>query len=61
MINTNFRESTQFNQRHRSYDVSIISHRVDYQKKHQLNNAQLTKHYKLSRNTITQLKSQVLV
>lgn len=61
LFNTNSRENTQFNQRHRSYDVSTISHILDFQKKHQLNNSQLAKHFKLSRNTITKWKSQVLL
>ncbi|MCS4304925.1 helix-turn-helix domain-containing protein [Chryseobacterium sp. BIGb0232] len=60
LFNTNSSDNTQFNQRHRSYDVSAISHILDYQKKYQLNNSQLAKHFKLSRNTITKWKSKVL-
>ncbi|MDR6458212.1 MULTISPECIES: helix-turn-helix domain-containing protein [Chryseobacterium] len=47
-----------FNQRHRSYDEKSIIKILDYQKKHELNNMQLARVYKLSRNTIAKWKKQ---
>jgi hypothetical protein len=44
------------NQKLRSYDKDSILAILDYQEKNELNNSQLSKHYKLSRNTITKWK-----
>ncbi|WP_434981069.1 helix-turn-helix domain-containing protein [Daejeonia sp. YH14] len=44
------------NQRHRSYTKSDILKILDYQKKHHLNNSELSKHFGISRNTITKWK-----
>lgn len=44
------------NQKFKSYKRSDISKILDYQKKHKLNNIQLAKHFKMSRNTITKYK-----
>jgi DNA-binding transcriptional regulator YiaG len=51
-------ETERFNQRHRSYDEKSIIKILDYQKKHELNNIQLARVYKLSRNTIAKWKKQ---
>lgn len=45
-----------FNQRHRSYSTDDISEILEYQKKNNMNNAQLANRFKLSRNTITKWK-----
>ncbi len=55
-IFTTGEENEGFNQRHRSYGKSDILKILDYQKTHQLNNCQLAKHFKLSRNTVTKWK-----
>lgn len=44
------------NQKLRSYDKKSILAILDYQKKNSLNNSQLSKHYKLSRNSINKWK-----
>lgn len=44
------------NQKLRSYDKKSILTILDYQKKNNLNNSQLSKHYKLSRNSISKWK-----
>ncbi|MFL9832405.1 helix-turn-helix domain-containing protein [Chryseobacterium terrae] len=41
---------------HRSYDKSTIFKILDYQKKKNLNNSELAKHYGLSRNTVAKWK-----
>lgn len=45
------------NQRLRSYDDQSIVEILEYQKKNNLNNTQLSIHFKLSRNTIAKWKS----
>ncbi len=45
------------NQRHRSYKMSVIKDILDYQEKNKLNNSQLARHFKLSRNTVCKWKS----
>jgi len=40
-------------QRYRAYDKQTILRMLRYQKEHKLNNAQLAKHFKLSRNTVS--------
>jgi DNA-binding transcriptional regulator YiaG len=47
--------------RHRSYDKPTIFKILDYQKKHNLNNSELAKHYGLSRNTVAKWKKHFLV
>lgn len=49
-----------FNQRHRCYNRSDILKVFDYQKKKNINNSQLAKHFGLSRNTITKWKKKFL-
>ncbi|WP_353145351.1 helix-turn-helix domain-containing protein [Chryseobacterium sp.] len=44
------------NQKFRSYGKSDILQILDYQKKHKLNNIQLAKYFKLSRNTVAKWK-----
>ncbi|WP_159478991.1 helix-turn-helix domain-containing protein [Chryseobacterium sp. 18068] len=46
---------------HRSYDKSTIFKILDYQKKNNLNNSELAKHYGLSRNTVAKWKKYFLV
>lgn len=50
----NFTE--QSNQRFRSYDKSTIVTILDYQKEHRMNNSDLARHFKLSRNTVSKWK-----
>ncbi len=45
-----------FNKKHRSYTQHDILKILNYQKKKKLNNTELAKHFKLSRNTITKWK-----
>ncbi|MXS70660.1 helix-turn-helix domain-containing protein [Flavobacteriaceae bacterium W22] len=45
-----------FNQKLKSYDSNSILEILNYQKKNKLNNSQLAKHFKLSRNTVTKWK-----
>lgn len=47
-----------FNQKHRSYKKCDILRILDYQKQHNLNNTQLSRHFKLSKNTITSWKKK---
>lgn len=46
----------QFNQRYKSYDKSTILKILEYQKENILNNSELARHFKLSRNTVTRWK-----
>ncbi|MDR2238076.1 MAG: helix-turn-helix domain-containing protein [Chryseobacterium sp.] len=45
-----------FNQKHRFFDRQSILHILDFQKKKGYNNTQLSRHFKLSRNTISKWK-----
>lgn len=45
------------NQKRRSYSESDILKILDYQKKNRLNNSQLSRHFKLSRNTVAKWKT----
>lgn len=54
------KETESFNQRHRAYSKSDIFKILDYQKKHRLNNSQLAKHFKISRNTIAKWRKMFL-
>ncbi|MCU7615803.1 helix-turn-helix domain-containing protein [Chryseobacterium sp. PBS4-4] len=49
------------NQKHRCYDKPAILEILDYQKKHNLNNTQVSKHFKISRNTLAKWKKKFLV
>ncbi len=49
------------NQKFKSYDKQTIFEILEYQKKYKLNNSQLAKHFKLSRNTVTKWKRIFLV
>ena len=40
-------------QKYRAYDKQTILRMLRYQKEHELNNVQLAKHFRLSRNTVT--------
>lgn len=48
------------NQKYRTYDAPTIQQILDYQKKNQLNNTQLAKHFQLSRNTVAKWKNTYL-
>lgn len=61
LFNKSSMENTQFNQRHRSYNKSTIFQILEYQRENKLNNSQLARHFKLSRNTITKWKNQFLI
>ncbi len=45
-----------FNQNHKSFDQPAILEILMYQKKNKLNNAELSRHYNVSRNTIVKWK-----
>lgn len=47
------KETSDFNQKHRSYDTQAILEMLNYQKQQNLNNVQLANHFKLSRNTVS--------
>lgn len=49
-------EKMQENQKYRSYNKRTILSILDYQRKNNLNNTELARHYKISRNTITKWK-----
>ncbi|UOU97078.1 hypothetical protein MUU74_11295 [Chryseobacterium daecheongense] len=49
-------ETEKFNQKLRSYNTTSIIKILDYQEKNSLNNTQLAKHFKLSRNTVAKWK-----
>ncbi|NML70811.1 helix-turn-helix domain-containing protein [Chryseobacterium sp. RP-3-3] len=55
------KDTEQFNQQHHSYNKSDIFEILNYQKRNQLNNSQLAKHFKLSRNTVTKWKKMFLI
>ncbi|GAA4155239.1 hypothetical protein GCM10022217_13200 [Chryseobacterium ginsenosidimutans] len=61
LFNRNSKESSEFDQKHRSYNEETIFQILEYQKKNKLNNSELARHFKLSRNTVTKWKSQFLV
>lgn len=50
-----------FNQKLRSYDHNSILRILEYQREYQLTNIQLSRHFKLSRNTVTFWKKKFLV
>jgi len=49
-----------FNQRHRCFDRQTILEILDYQKENGYSNAQLARHFKLSRNTIAKWKKKFI-
>jgi hypothetical protein len=61
LFSHNSKENREFNQSHRSYSKSTIFQILEYQKKNKLNNSQLARHFKLSRNTIMKWRTQFLV
>ncbi|MGC4129685.1 MAG: helix-turn-helix domain-containing protein [Bergeyella sp.] len=54
------KETFEANQKHRSYGESDIIQILNYQKKNQLNNIELARHFKLSRNTVAKWKKMFL-
>lgn len=50
------KETEQFNQSHRSYDKETILEILHHQKKNKLNNSELARDLKMSRNTIAKWK-----
>jgi len=56
IFGTNLETTSKQNQRLRSYTQSDIMQILDYQKKNGLNNSQLSRHFNLSRNTISKWK-----
>ncbi|MEI3789309.1 MULTISPECIES: helix-turn-helix domain-containing protein [unclassified Chryseobacterium] len=50
------KEFDHFNQAHRSYNEKVILEILEYQDKNSLNNSQVARHFKLSRNTLTRWK-----
>lgn len=61
LFSHNSKENREFNQSHRSYSKATIFQILEYQKKNKLNNSQLARHFKLSRNTIMKWRTQFLV
>ena len=61
LFNKSSAENSEFNQMHRYYNKSTIFQILEYQKKNKLNNSELAKHFKLSRNTVTKWKKQFLL
>lgn len=49
-------QNIKVNKSHRAYSKEAIYKILEYQKKNCLNNTQLAKHFKLSRNTVTKWK-----
>ncbi len=60
IISGNKTEKIRENQKLKSYDKKTIMHILDYQKKHGLNNIQLARHFKMSRNTVAKWKKLFL-
>ncbi|MGE8555841.1 MAG: helix-turn-helix domain-containing protein [Chryseobacterium jejuense] len=56
-----FFDGSSESQKFKSYDKQAIFEILKYQKKHQLNNSQLAKHFKLSRNTVSKWKRMFLL
>jgi len=50
------KEFDDFNQAHRSYNEKAILEILEYQDKNKLNNSEIARHFKLSRNTIARWK-----
>ena len=56
-----FGESQKPSQKYRSYNKSDILHILDYQKKNNLNNIQLARHFGLSRNSVARWKKMFIL
>ncbi|MFP3593247.1 helix-turn-helix domain-containing protein [Chryseobacterium sp. SIMBA_038] len=56
IFGTEDRETQIFNQSHRSYDKETVIEILELQKKNNLNNSELARDLKMSRNTITKWK-----
>ena len=54
------KKASVFNQQHKSYDRSAIHEILEYQLKNDLNNTQVARHFKLSRNTVAKWKKLFL-
>lgn len=54
-------ETKQFNRNHRFYRKSDIIDILKYQKEYNINNSELARHYKLSRNTVAKWKKIFLI
>jgi hypothetical protein len=54
-------KSDDHNYQHRSYDKAAIIEMLEFQKKNNLSNSQLSKHTRLSRNTISKWKKLFIV
>lgn len=54
------KESNRQNQKYSSYSQKDVVFILDYQKKYNLNNSQLAKHFNISRNTVAKWKKRVL-
>lgn len=54
------KEAESFNQKHRTYNQADIKQIIDYQKKNNLSNLQVSKEFKMSRNTISKWKKLML-
>lgn len=52
LFQTNSPNKEQLQQKYKAYDEKTITQILLYQKKNNLNNLQLAKHFKLSRNTV---------
>jgi hypothetical protein len=52
----NYNQDIKSNQHHHAYNKETIYKILEYQKKNCLNNTQLAKHFKLSRNTVAKWK-----
>ncbi|MBB4806841.1 hypothetical protein HNP38_002137 [Chryseobacterium defluvii] len=56
IFETKDQEALSLNQQHRSYDKKSISEILEYQKKQNFTNLQLSAHFKISRTTIARWK-----
>lgn len=52
------KEQMKITQNHRSYDEKSIFEILDFQKKNKLNNLELSRHFNISRNTLTKWKKK---
>jgi hypothetical protein len=60
LFKDNNKDTILFNQKHRSYSQDTILEILQYQKKNKLNNIQVAKHFRLSRNTVAKWKKMFL-
>ncbi|MDQ0593905.1 DNA-binding transcriptional regulator YiaG [Chryseobacterium ginsenosidimutans] len=61
LFNKTNKENFSFDQKHRSYDRFTILKILEYQKKNELNNSELARHFNLSRNTVSKWKNRFLL